>query len=567
MRRVTIFVLLLSLLCGNVHGAGQQFGFWWPWIYRYVNVAKTNVINPDGSFSITQDNHNVWISIGTNNPGSNAWDWVQENSNCVAYMCSRTGAWDQAAEDASDWTNWWYINSGAWLSLTNDQAYYNSWTALWVQAVADAGSWTNWYSINAASWTSLTNDQAWYNAHTSGWEIAWDWVQANSGGVASVFSRTSLWDQAAENATFFTNMWDHLVYMNNSGVLTRANSAAGGIASGVGSWAEGYQTKAYAVYSHAEGDRSIASNLDAHAEGETTLASGVQSHAEGKDTVASGSQSHAQGLDTLASGAGSHAEGSQTVCSGLYAHVEGFLSSSGGDASHAEGLATEASGDASHAEGDACVASGSRSHAAGQNASAIHDNTYVWSDNNAVASTTNQTYRVHASAGIFLAGGDTEVEDADAEKEAVNWRVLTNMLASIPLIFGEMYVDGTNVQNLTGSYAILTNWTLYAASNVTASAAAGTFTLSVDGTYYSSIHISFEGGVNEEYEAAVHINGVELDQIEAQRKTSNNDLGSMSGSGYFRSTNGAVVTLRAKSLDAAANFAMKKCQFNLHRMR
>ena len=156
--------------------------------------------------------------------------------------------------------------------------------------------------------------------------------------------------------------------------------AAGNIASGVGSHAEGVNTVASGSYSHAEGTLTIASGDYSHAEGYATTASFFGSHTEGSGTVTTQYYAHAEGLSTLASGQfahaegqltialgqGSHAEGSLTVASGIWAHAEGANTTASGDYSHAEGNNAKALREGSHAEGYYTVASGSHQHVQGQ---------------------------------------------------------------------------------------------------------------------------------------------------------------------------------------------------------
>lgn len=81
------------------------------------------------------------------------------------------------------------------------------------------------------------------------------------------------------------------------------------------------------------------------------VASGAYSHAEGSKTTASGSAAHAEGNSTTASGMVSHAEGLQTTASGEGAHAEGYFSQALGSYVHAEGASTTATGMVSHAGG------------------------------------------------------------------------------------------------------------------------------------------------------------------------------------------------------------------------
>jgi len=87
---------------------------------------------------------------------------------------------------------------------------------------------------------------------------------------------------------------------------------------------------------------------------------------------------------------------------------EGVFTTASGEAGHAEGSYTTASGNYSHAEGYGTAASGAVSHASGQNASAIHDNTFVWSDGTTIYSDAVKQFTVYATGGIRLHGAPTE---------------------------------------------------------------------------------------------------------------------------------------------------------------
>jgi len=131
---------------------------------------------------------------------------------------------------------------------------------------------------------------------------------------------------------------------------------------------------------------------------------------------------------------------------------------------------------------------------------------------------------------------------------------------------GQLFMDGTQEQNLIATYRFITNMT--ATNCVGVSSTDSNLTISVAGYYYCAFNVSFEGGVQpEEYEFAVHVDGVEADNVEAQRKTSNNDIGSCGGNGLLYLPNGdEVVDLRGKSLDPAAAFDPNKVQLALHRL-
>jgi len=196
-------------------------------------------------------------------------------------------------------------------------------------------------------------------------------------------------------------------------------------ASGGYSHAEGNHSIASMCYSHAEGAYTTALGYSSHAEGKTTLGKGMYSHAEGGHSTACGTWAHAEGTYAMALGDGSHAEGSSTMACGNYSHAEGFTPKALGSASHAEGnnttassntshaegLSTIACGAYSHAEGLSTIASGVASHAGGNNAQSLSDNSFVWSDSTIFQDQGIKTFNVYATNGIYLSGGDLNVEN------------------------------------------------------------------------------------------------------------------------------------------------------------
>ena len=66
-----------------------------------------------------------------------------------------------------------------------------------------------------------------------------------------------------------------------------------------------------------------ATGLRSYAEGFNTIASGYYAHVEGSGAIASGEDSHAEGKETIASHIASHAEGYRVTASGLAAHAGG----------------------------------------------------------------------------------------------------------------------------------------------------------------------------------------------------------------------------------------------------
>ncbi len=153
MRKIILFLFVCILLCGTARAA--SFDQWWNWLYRYVRVAKTNVVSIDASMTISQDEHNVYISIGTNNPGSNAWAWVVSHSNAVAYMESFTNQYD-------NWSNAWawvvaHSNSFAYMEGWTNQ--YDNWSNAWEYVKNNSGvdTFTETNTLSITNYFVLVN--------------------------------------------------------------------------------------------------------------------------------------------------------------------------------------------------------------------------------------------------------------------------------------------------------------------------------------------------------------------------------------------------------------------------
>jgi hypothetical protein len=173
-------------------------------------------------------------------------------------------------------------------------------------------------------------------------------------------------------------------------------------AGGQYSHAEGWSTKALGAQSHSEGIFTTAIGNYSHAEGQSTTSFGPNSHAEGQNTKSIGNVSHAEGNGTIASGTSSHAEGTNTISVGSSSHAEGFQTTAQGTYSHAEGNTTKANGNVSHAEGQLSIANGNFSHVGGYSSRTESDYSIVFGDTCAVDST--------GSWNNILSGFDNEIK-------------------------------------------------------------------------------------------------------------------------------------------------------------
>jgi hypothetical protein len=209
--------------------------------------------------------------------------------------------------------------------------------------------------------------------------------------------QTQIWDNDTDidNLTVITDDYGTRITINENNIV----SISGNVAQGLETVIDGISGTVIGniIDNVASGEYSLA-------EGNNTTASGDDSHAEGQNTIAQGGNSHAEGNSTTAAADDSHAEGFLTNATGSQSHTEGVSTTASNTASHAEGISTTASGRASHAEGISTTASGRASHAGGENAQALHDNTYVWSDGNSFQSTESNSFNVFASGGVHLEG-------------------------------------------------------------------------------------------------------------------------------------------------------------------
>lgn len=246
-------------------------------------------------------------------------------------------------------------------------------------------------------------------------------------------------------------------------------------------------------YSSTLGNSNIASGVSSYAEGFNTIASGGTSHAEGQGTTASGSASHAEGFSTIASKDYSHAEGYCTLAGGKYSHAEGYYTTALGENSHIEGCSTYgassvitdlsisttdediitawnskkfslAKGKNSHAEGINCLALGDDSHAEGSGTIAKGTQSHA------------EGYNTTASgiAGSHAEGWSTTARGQSSHAEGYNTTASNFASHSSGKYNADMEVGGTSV-NTTGTAFVIGNGT-------TASAKSNAFSVQYNGT-------------------------------------------------------------------------------------
>jgi len=131
-------------------------------------------------------------------------------------------------------------------------------------------------------------------------------------------------------------------------------------------------------------------------------------------------------------------------------------------------------------------------------------------------------------------------------------------------VYGQLYMDGSQEQNLTTSYSVITN--MISTNLVGITATHQNLTVTDAGVFFCAFSISFEGDTSQEYEAAVFVEDVEQDNIEAQRRTSNNDIANCGANGILNLDAGDTVNIRVKSLTGGSDFDPNKVQLTLYRI-
>ena len=183
------------------------------------------------------------------------------------------------------------------------------------------------------------------NQSSANWNSTYSTVNSNSGKYESTYttlntnsanyildggntkgSDISIGTNDAYNLSLETNAVSRLLITSDtlSGNNSRTSFGAGS-ATGLYSFATGYNTTAFGNYSYAEGINNTAAGYASHAQGAGNLASNNYSHAQGENNIASGESSYAGGGDTLASGTRSTATGQFTSATKVTSYASGRL--------------------------------------------------------------------------------------------------------------------------------------------------------------------------------------------------------------------------------------------------
>jgi hypothetical protein len=142
-----------------------------------VEVARWNLASTNASswtnWAFLWTNRIGFMNLWTNQyqNWSNAWLWVHDTSNGIAYLFTRTNLWNQSISNSTSWTNSDFYGLNVGTNLTN-----------------------------IPNWIQVTNFVL-HNSETN----SWSWIQENSNGIAFLFTRTNAYEQAVLDSQFSTN--------------------------------------------------------------------------------------------------------------------------------------------------------------------------------------------------------------------------------------------------------------------------------------------------------------------------------------------------------------------------
>ena len=294
-------------------------------------------------------------------------------------------------------------------------------------------------------------------------------------------------------------------YTTSSGFATHSEGAVS-YAKGDYSHAEGVNTSSFGEASHAEGSFTTAIGDYTHSEGGGTTAIGHFSHTEGRSTTAIGNESHASGYQSIAlhdrsfvwsdgkevvskgigtfnihasggvhiSGGGLFVNGQEIISGGELnfdgnvdfnanlevggnAQIDGNLGVTGnisgallfGDGANllnVNNLFNVVDDDTGVRIGDTATNDvvGNYGIASGRNATAQHNDSFVWSDGTIASSQGDSTFTINASGGTYVYG-NLQVANGDLNVTNVN----ANEILTTGNISGSaFYGDGSNLTNV-----------------------------------------------------------------------------------------------------------------------
>jgi len=237
-------------------------------------------------------------------------------------------------------------SNNVYVAVTANSANWNS-TYSTVKSLSDTWEESVYITplqVASASWDSVYST---VNSLSDTWEesvyitplqvasASWDSVYSNVNSNSANYILDG-GNTKGSNISIGTNDAYDLIFKTNNiaGLLITSDTLSGnssktsfgaGSATGLYSFATGYNTTAFGNYSYAEGINNTALGYASHAQGAGNLASNNYSHAQGENNIASGESSYAGGGDTLASGTRSTATGQFTSATKTNSYASGRL--------------------------------------------------------------------------------------------------------------------------------------------------------------------------------------------------------------------------------------------------
>ena len=279
-------------------------------------------------------------------------------------------------------------------------------------------------------------------------------------------------------------------------------------ATGLYSTIFGFQNSATASFSFVSGAESSASGSGSSAMGRYNDASGEYSTARGRDNEASGDNSTAIGKNNEATGNNSTAIGLDTVASGQTSIALGDNTNASAPNSSAFGVNTNASGIRSTAMGSFTTASAMNSTAFGNNTTASGDNSTSMGSHTTAFSHSSTAIGRYSEivSGLFIVGNGNSTSDrnnalvikdnGDAKFDGEVQTTATGSANMIPIAYGSVSTTGS-ILGGSGNFTVTynagdTSYTIFVNNeSVTASNSAGMVT--VNTSTFRSANTTYDG--------------------------------------------------------------------------
>ena len=251
--------------------------------------------------------------------------------------------------------SFWYNNGSSWQQMSNGSSSLNG-TTNYLAKFTSTSTAANSQIFDNGQYVGIgtTAPNAGLNIiHNGGIIAKGDTLSANSYALTETGTGSKfIWypKRGALRAGFldatYGFLWDDQ-YTGNWSTALGYNE----FATGISSFATGFQTSSQGSYSFSEGNNSMATRIASIAMGNSAKAEGDYSFAEGNGTVAVGVSSVAMGNATATQGNYSFALGNNTYSGGDYSFASG-------NGSHATGISSVAMGENAQAAQHGAVALG-----------------------------------------------------------------------------------------------------------------------------------------------------------------------------------------------------------------